>query len=117
LEGRGGMKPIDPGELRHPITIEEATEGDPDASGETTKTWSEVLSCWARIEPTWGREYERAMQVDPEMTLMISIRYSPEVTVTPAMRVVFGTRNLHVLSVRNVEERNVLLQLSCKEMK
>ena len=110
------MKPIKPGELPHPITIEEATEGDPSASGETTKSWNPVLDCWAKIEPTWGNEYKRAMQVQPEMTLMLMIRYSPEVTITPAMRVVFGARHLHILSVVNEEERNVKLFLAGKEM-
>ncbi len=110
------MRPIKAGELRHPIIIEEATEGDPSASGETTKTWNPVLDCWAKIEPTWGREYERAKQVQPEMTLMLMIRYSPEVTITPAMRVVFGARHLHIVSVENEEERNVKLFLACKEM-
>lgn len=110
-----GLRPIRAGEFRHEISIEEATEGSPSASGETTKTWAEVLATWAKVEPTWGREYERAMQVQPEMTLLLTMRYSPEVSVTPDMRVKFGTRTLAILAVRDIEERNVKLQLTCKE--
>jgi len=106
---------ITAGELTHEIAIQQPTDGDPSESGECTKSWSTVLNCWAKIDPTWGREYERAMQQCPEMTLLLTIRYSPDVTVTSAMRVMFGSRYLHIVSVRNIEERNEAVQLMCKE--
>lgn len=107
---------IKPGELDQSIIIQEATEGDADASGETTKTWADVLTTHAKVEPKWGREYERAMQQSPEMTLMLLIRYSPEVSITSAMRVKMGTRTFAITAPpRNVDEQNVALQLSCKE--
>ena len=109
------MKPIQPSELRNRIRIEQATEGDPSASGETTKTWSEVWKCGAKIEPTWVREYERALQRQLEMTLLLKIRYVPEVSITSAMRVKFGSRTLAIVGVQNVEERNLELLLACKE--
>ena len=106
---------ISSGELDHEINIQEATGGSPSASGETTKTWATVLSCWAKVEPTWCKEYERAMQQVPEMTLMLKLRYSPDVAVTTAMRVVMGTRTFAIESARNINEANVALQLVCKE--
>ena len=62
----------------------------------------------------WAREYFSAQQVQSEVTTQIWLRYLDGIM--PTMRVKFGKRTLDIVSVLNTQERNVSLQLMCKEV-
>jgi SPP1 family predicted phage head-tail adaptor len=102
------------GALRHRVDIQQATEGTPDATGETLKTWSD----WATDEPAeilpqQGREWYAAAQLHGELTHLVRIRYRADVDST--MRLKLGTRYLHIMAITNPKERNRELLLTCKE--
>lgn len=99
-------------DLRHSITIESASESN--VGGEVQRTWSTLVSARAKIEPLRGRELFNAAAITPEVTHKITLRY-PGQTITPKMRVLFGSRYFGIEFVQNLEERNFWLVLMCKE--
>lgn len=101
------------GSLRHPVTIQETTTTTDDSGG-VTETWTTHKSVDAAIRPLTGQEGFLAQQVpDAATTHEISIRYLS--TVTPLMRVLFGSRIFNIRSVLNVGERNRETLLMTKE--
>ena len=102
------------GKLRHPVTIQEVTVTN--ANGEVSRAWATIThgSVRAAIMPQNGREYYQAKQVHADMTHLVRIRYLAGVT--PEMRVRFGTRNLNIIDVVNIEERGRQMLLTCQEV-
>ena len=99
---------------RHRVDIQQPVEGTPDAAGEIPITWGTYASSVpVEIMPQGGREYYQAKQVQAEMTHLLKIRYLSGVT--SEMRALFGTRELHILDVVNVDERSREMLLTCKE--
>jgi len=78
---------VNAGELRHKVTIQEL-QRTPDGYGE-------------------------AQQVSSALSHKIILRYLDGVK--PQMRVLYGSRIFHIVSVINVEERNEVLELLCEE--
>ena len=101
------------GKLRHRLTVQTVT-GAQDRYGEPSDTWADTRVVWAQVTPLTGDELIVARQVTPEVTHDIRMRYG--VTVTPANRLLWGTRVFGILAVLNIEERNRELQLLCKEL-
>lgn len=102
------------GKLRHRLTIQTNSGTTQDASGQTTADWTEYRTVWAEIVPTAGLERWRANQMQAETTHLISIRHLDGVTTK--MRGLFqGTRTFEFLSVLNVDERNIEMQIQAKE--
>lgn len=100
------------GELRHPITIEEFTTSS-DVHGGVTKTWSTFATMRAAIWPQKSREEV----VDGKTTLIdrtvIRTRYIDGVT--KGMRVVKDDGSvLEIIGIKNHDERNRILDLTCK---
>ena len=75
------------GKLRHRITLQKQVNTVNDYGAAVT-TWKNVATVWADV-------------LDGIM---------------PTMRVKFGKRTLDIVSVLNTQERNVSLQLMCKEV-
>lgn len=100
------------GKLRHRVTIQRMTETQNDY-GETTQTWSDFAVSDASISPLSGREAFQAMQMQADVTHKVVTRYVAGVT--PRMRLTFGERLFNIESVINSEERNIQLELLCKE--
>lgn len=101
------------GELRHRVTIQQKSVTR-DSFGAETVSWTDVAVVWAAIEPLQGREFFSAQQVNAEVTTRIRIRYRSGIT--PAMRVLFGSRAFDIQGIINIEERNRELHLMCKEV-
>lgn len=101
------------GRMRHFVTVKYATQ-EANSFGERAATWAERGTAWASIEPLRGREYLLAQQVQAEIDTRIIIRYMADVV--PTDRVYFGTRVFHIASVVNADERNITMELICKEL-
>ncbi len=100
------------GKLRHRITLLRQVNEVNDY-GASTQTWKRVATVWANVRPLSGREYFSAQQVQSEITTQIWLRYIEGIK--PTMKVKFGKREFEILSVLNIQERDVSLQLMCKE--
>ena len=101
------------GRLRHRVTIQTPVETRSATSGQYVKTFSELATVWAGVEPLSGRELQQVGAEQVEYDVRIVCRYTPGVT--NQCRVVFGSRTFEVLSVINRNERGAELELRCSE--
>ena len=106
------MKPICAAQFRHKVSLQSRTTTI-SALGEASHTWSTYASAWASVEPLTGREFYENRAVRGEVTHKVTMRYRSGVA--PEQRIVFRSRNLEIVSVRNIEERDRLIILDCRE--
>jgi len=103
------------GELTHRIEIQAigTTRG---AAGEVVDTWSTETNgtVWASIKPGSGREFFNAKQINAELTHIIKMRYYSGLT--PAKRILFGTRIFNIEDIRNTDEHNTEMIVNAKEL-
>lgn len=100
------------GELKRRVTLQERLTTKTPAGGQVT-TWSDVATVFAKIDPRPGSEPLEAGAIRGVLSHVVRIRYRPGVT--PAMRLLYGTRVLNIASVVDVEEAHVVLDLYCSE--
>lgn len=102
------------GELRHRVTFQKLVKTQ-DSFGQPIEQWDDVVPVWVSIEPLVGKQYFAAETVNSEVTHKIKMRYRKGIT--PDMRCVFKTRIFEIISPPiNFKERNVELQIMCKEV-
>lgn len=111
---------INPGELRHQITIQsQSTTRDP-ATGEPSSTWNDVLATRASIATVSSLErYQRgsAGEFVAQVSHLVKIRWpGASYGLAGGMRVMFGMRTFVIQTVENVEERNRIVNLACLEV-
>lgn len=104
---------INAGKYRQPITIQQRQFGE-DSYGSTTEDWMDVVKTRAGVFPLSGSEFFKADEINSQITHKVHLRYLPGIT--PDMRVVLNGRNFMITSVINFQERNVELQMYCKEI-
>lgn len=104
---------MNPGELRHKIIIQKISSIQDDY-GQPSEQPEEVLKTRANIRPIVGKQFFEADIINHSITHKIRMRYNSKVK--PEMQVVYMGRIFDILSVINYQERNVELQLMCKEL-
>lgn len=104
---------MNPGDLRHRITIQSPTGTAQNQCGEDVPAYTTFATVWAAVEPLRGREYLEAQKIRPEMQYRVRIRYLAGVTTD--MQVVYRGKILDIQSIINVDERNRELHLMCLE--
>lgn len=100
------------GDLNRRITIQQRSS-TPDSYGQQSGAWTDVVTCWAGIEPLTGRELLAAQAVNTENTHQVKLRY--RTGITAAMRVVYQGRLFNILSVIDPDTAHVALHLLCSE--
>ena len=109
--------PLRSGRLRHRVQLQAfvATTSPQAANayGEVTKAWTTQKTRWAGIEPLKGREYQAAGAVQNEATVLIVIRYTPDIDET--WRILKGSTVYSIVDIINVDERNRDLHIMCTE--
>jgi SPP1 family predicted phage head-tail adaptor len=107
---------INAGELRHSITITEASSTR-DSYGQPVSTWNTVLTTRAKIEGTTSTSYKQLLQsgvISAQTTDVITMRWpGSTVFITPDMRVIFGDQTFLIQGIDNVLRRNRVLKLFC----
>ena len=103
---------INPGELRHKISIQQYSKltndyGEVEINNDGI--WTEVMTIKAGIYPISGREFFAAETVNSEITHKVKIRYTEGLK--PNMRIVFNNRIFSIESIINFKELNIELQL------
>ena len=101
-----------PSDLRHRLTLQEVQRVSDGAGGATT-SWTDVAEVWAQATPVGGSEGVEAGRLEGKRAYEIMLRYRDGVR--PAMRFVFGTRVLEILTVADVGERRRWLRCLCEE--
>jgi len=100
------------GDLRHRITIERYTESQNDF-GEVVESWSELLSTRASVRPISAKDIFTNSGLINETTHRVFMRYQEDIK--PNDRVLYTGRIFDISSVINSEERNITIELLCKE--
>lgn len=102
-----------PGERRHKIIFQKL-ENIQNGYGEPTGIWNDILTTRVAIYPLSGKEFYAAETINSEVTHKINMRYMRGIT--SDMRIKFNDRYFELISPPiNFQERNVELQLLCKE--
>lgn len=104
---------IQAGKYRHVIQIQQR-QSTQNAYGESTHSWVTIYTTKAFISPTSGNLLYKAEEVNAEDTYKVSFRYLSNVT--SDMRILFNNRHFVIVSISNYLERNLELQLTCKEL-
>lgn len=95
------------GHLNKRVSLSRSPQTSPDSDG-----FFEDLNpreVWAAIEPL-----SPAAGQSRSIEHVVTMRYHPQVTLDT--RIVYGTRELFVRGVQNVNEHNVELRLLCEEI-
>lgn len=100
------------GKLRHRIVLKKPVILK-DPIGQDLEVWQDIASVWAIIEPLSGKEYFNAQQINSEVTSKITIRYLKDLDSHAVIH--WNNRVFKILSIINLEERNIYLQLLCSE--
>lgn len=100
------------GRLNKRVTIQTFTVTQNDL-GEEVRTWATLVDRAAAVEPLTGAERYSAQQVNPRVSHKVTIRYTA--SLTPEMRVLFGTRVLEIDAILNPREKGEMLEILCTE--
>lgn len=108
---------INAGKYRHIITFQklgESRNSYGEVDRDSSDNWEDVVTVRAGIFPISGKELLSAEFVRAEMTHKIQLRYIKGID--SEMRIKFGDRIFDIVSPPiNFQEKNVELQLMCKE--
>lgn len=103
------------GTLRHRITLQQDA-GTADSAGQVIENWSTWLANEpAEVIETGGSESLRGQQIDATATHVVRIRY--RTGVTERLRIVWGTRVLGIVNVRDIDGRRRELWITAREVK
>jgi len=94
------------------LTIQDRAETTDDF-GEIDFSWSNTATVWASIEPLTGNELINAQQSGAMVTHKITTRFLTGVE--PKDRITHSSRTFEIQSVRNFRERDVSLEMMCRE--
>ena len=100
------------GKMRYRVKLQSPTNTT-DAGGGISQVWALVANMWADIKPVTGTESFRQGQVQESTTHEVIIRYRSDIYTK--YRILFGTRAFNIKHIKNVEERNRYLILTCVE--
>lgn len=105
---------MEAGRLRHIISIQQQVTAQ-DSYGEPVDTWTDVYaSIYASVDPISGKEFFSGEKFNMEISHKIRIRYKSGIL--PKMRVKFGSRYFDITNIINWQERNIFLDIMCKEL-
>ncbi len=97
------------GELNRRITFQSLIA----VAGEGVTTWIDQFSVWAAIKPMVGNRRYLAQQIDARISGTVIVRYRADII--PSMRIKYGTRYFEIISVRNPDEANEMLEIDYAE--
>ena len=104
------------GKLRHKLLIQTNAESTDSTTGEKIKNWSTTWTAPGSITAVTGGEKWLANTTTPELTHVIRVRGSQNVTILPSMRVLFGSRIFEILQANNMSEIDKEWQLQVREI-
>lgn len=100
-------------ELRHRILIQSKRD-TPDGQGGFAEAWTNRANIWAAIYPIKAAQLFDSRSIDSETTHIIKIR-GLETRIDDTNRILFGTRIFEILFIENLQERDFVKVIQCKE--
>ena len=105
---------INPGLLRHQITIQSYSLGPKDAQGNQSRVYSGNYQTWAKIEPLTQVQDSYGQSFITDSTHRMIVRYDSTINIVPGMRITdeYG-QTYNVTGAVNYEERNIFVFIFC----
>lgn len=94
--------PLNPGKLRHRITIEKSGQTQDPTTGEMITGWQLVATVWADKRPSSAREFKQSQAGQSEITGEFQIRYRDDIDAT--MRIVHNGKVYNIEGVLEDDE-------------
>lgn len=101
-------------EARHRVTIQRQTSTT-DGDGGFDQSWTELTQCFAAIYPIKAQQRFEYKSLDVDATHIIKIRGL--IDLEELDRVIYSSRTFEILSIENIQERDFLKILTCKEIR
>lgn len=99
------------GDLNQRVTFQRAVSGD-DGYGNTVSSWSDVLTVWADVRETTGKERVDAGRVEESRTATVRIRRSfDSLGISAADRMSYNGGVWNIRSIAEVGNRREMLDL------
>lgn len=107
---------ISAGKLRHRVTLEYATETRNARTNELEETWQQHAVVWGSVEPIAGNERFSSMQIQGDITHLVTVRSANMTTAKAKWRVKHDGRTLYLEGPPvDIEERGRKTILMCRE--
>jgi head-tail adaptor len=103
------------GERAHRVALENPGASVPDGDGGYIDGWTPLGVAWGRVAPASAQDVERVVAgtVTALLPYIVTVRYLAGVSTLT--RITYHARYFAVLGVRNVDERNIRLEIICEE--
>ena len=105
-------------DLRHRITIQTRSLGA-NKVGEfnPSEVFTTLSSQWAGVETPNGTSKFLGVNIDKSTTHIFIVRYNSTISSLEVANnfILFGTRRMRILSVKNMNEDNIFLAIECNE--
>lgn len=102
------------GDMFEIITIQQPIETV--TNGDLVTTWQTITAQPAAVMTTGGMEVYRGRQLRADVThLVTTIAAGLVIPANPTWRILWGTRELNIVSVINVDNRNRQIEFLCRE--
>ncbi len=107
---------VEAGKLRNRVTLQRSS-ASPDVLGQRNSTWVPFYSCWASLDQISSKLIFQTGNLSSSVSHKMRIRYpGSSYTISPGNRVVFGSHTYQIVSVDNVQERNIVLEILLLEI-
>jgi SPP1 family predicted phage head-tail adaptor len=100
---------MESGKLRNRVIFQSGSA----VAGEGVTTWSDTLTVWGMDRQLVGTRLYEAMQQNSKIKGEVVVRYNS--LINSSMRMKIGTRYLRIISIINIENRNVELVIPYEE--
>lgn len=108
------MKSLDPGQLDQRVTFQRLAQVA-DGLGGYTQSWSDLFTCWAKVEPLRGSERLMAEQLEDPRDYRVTVRRSSDSAgVTAADRVSWRGAAMNIRFVADAGPRPLYLSFECE---
>lgn len=99
---------------RHRVQIQEKSETR-DSENALDETWKTIDTVWASVDPIRAVQQFQGRSVGVDATHLVGM--DARITISELNRLVFDNRNLEILVIENMQERDFDLVITCKEVR
>lgn len=106
---------INPGEFRHPITIQKSTvikNGD----GIPKCIWNDLLNTRAKVINVHGDEYYKALSTGVKIEKTFYIRFDRSKNITENDRVIYNNEIYDIKYVNDIKDMNIYLEIKGEKL-
>ena len=108
---------INPGLLRHPISVQTYTLSTPDAQGNQSRVYATAYTSWAKIQPITQVQDSYGQSYITDSTHRMIVRYDPNFEFQAGQQITDEQGNIYnVTGVVDYEERGIFIFIFCNSI-